>query len=545
MSNTKYTGRETKEGTWRVFKSGQSVAVAGPFKSAEEARAWITSAEEDKKKQGVQEAGLKLNKKINESADSYKFLVKPGRRPLVIYYDRFDIENISKQLHPSGERLFLKGRLEKVINDGEVQGYKFFIDKNSGRTLTIYYNRFDIENISKQLHPSGERLTITGILEEVPEHIHELSPQTLASYKKKAGAAASEADKLGEFEKGHQRFKGIMKATKKEFEQDRKNVRENAESTADKKTDAKIAALEKKIKDTQDAIGLARERRRMKGQRQQGSREMSLQKKINGLQQQMHMLQVGKKTAVNEDREYYAAERALANAKIAKENGDMGDYYTLMAEYHDNMMQWNQSKGRYNAADRDAEKVKQYTDAAQKHDLYSNMNEDGLIGNPTDRVTMDVPLMIRIMEYAREDAKTDMDLHNVAEQLIKLSASGKTLSMQDYDSIVAQQTENKIFELGAIGSAIGSATLGKTATSTSPTTQPTQANARPTSSTTSTTSSPTTTQPATSPTTTAAKPAPANLKPDEQDALNKIMSNAGLKTQFQQLVQKAKTVPGA
>ena len=30
-----------------------------------------------------------------------------------------------------------------------------------------------------------------------------------------------------------------------------------------------------------------------------------------------------------------------------------------------------------------------------------------------DTVTLDIPLMIRVLEYAREDAKTDMDLHKV------------------------------------------------------------------------------------------------------------------------------------
>lgn len=57
--------------------------------------------------------------------------------------------------------------------------------------------------------------------------------------------------------------------------------------------------------------------------------------------------------------------------------------------------------------------------------------------NPPDKITVDVPLLIRIMEYAREDAKTDMDLHNVTEKLISLSQEGKTLTMQDYDEIVA------------------------------------------------------------------------------------------------------------
>lgn len=56
--------------------------------------------------------------------------------------------------------------------------------------------------------------------------------------------------------------------------------------------------------------------------------------------------------------------------------------------------------------------------------------------NPTDTITMDVPLFIRMLEYAREDAKTDMDLHDVTEMANSLSADGKTLTMADYDGIV-------------------------------------------------------------------------------------------------------------
>jgi hypothetical protein len=53
-----------------------------------------------------------------------------------------------------------------------------------------------------------------------------------------------------------------------------------------------------------------------------------------------------------------------------------------------------------------------------------------------DTVTMDIPLLIRILEFAREDAKTDMDLHKVVETLIKMRGDG-TLSMQSYAKIVA------------------------------------------------------------------------------------------------------------
>jgi hypothetical protein len=63
--------------------------------------------------------------------------------------------------------------------------------------------------------------------------------------------------------------------------------------------------------------------------------------------------------------------------------------------------------------------------------------------NPSDKITLDVPLFIRLLEYAREDAKTDMDLHNVTEKAISASKTGKTLTMADYDSLVAGNSEDK------------------------------------------------------------------------------------------------------
>ena len=57
-----------------------------------------------------------------------------------------------------------------------------------------------------------------------------------------------------------------------------------------------------------------------------------------------------------------------------------------------------------------------------------------------DTVTMDIPLLIRVLEYAREDAKTDMDLHKVVENLINMRGKG-SLSMDMYDKIVAIKEE--------------------------------------------------------------------------------------------------------
>ena len=56
--------------------------------------------------------------------------------------------------------------------------------------------------------------------------------------------------------------------------------------------------------------------------------------------------------------------------------------------------------------------------------------------NPEDTITVDIPLFIRLLEYAREDAKDDMDLHKVTERITALSSEGKTLGMSDYDQIV-------------------------------------------------------------------------------------------------------------
>lgn len=61
--------------------------------------------------------------------------------------------------------------------------------------------------------------------------------------------------------------------------------------------------------------------------------------------------------------------------------------------------------------------------------------------NPIDVIKMDVPLLIRLLEYAKEDAKTDMDLHAVAENLIELSKESRVLDMTDYDSIITPDSE--------------------------------------------------------------------------------------------------------
>lgn len=51
-----------------------------------------------------------------------------------------------------------------------------------------------------------------------------------------------------------------------------------------------------------------------------------------------------------------------------------------------------------------------------------------------DTITLDIPFLIRVLEYAREDAKDDMALHRVVEKLIDIRNKG-TLTMDDYDFV--------------------------------------------------------------------------------------------------------------
>lgn len=76
------------------------------------------------------------------------------------------------------------------------------------------------------------------------------------------------------------------------------------------------------------------------------------------------------------------------------------------------------------------------TDMVDVHDFLGNFTQNvDESTNPEDVIQMDVPFLIRVMEYAREDAKTDQDLHFATERMIAASNSGQVLTMDQYESI--------------------------------------------------------------------------------------------------------------
>ena len=69
--------------------------------------------------------------------------------------------------------------------------------------------------------------------------------------------------------------------------------------------------------------------------------------------------------------------------------------------------------------------------------------------NPKDVIKLDVPLFIRMLEYAKEDAADDMDLHELATKTIALSKQRGILSMEDYDALIpAEETLAEDLDVG-------------------------------------------------------------------------------------------------
>ena len=70
------------------------------------------------------------------------------------------------------------------------------------------------------------------------------------------------------------------------------------------------------------------------------------------------------------------------------------------------------------------------------------VNQDGIqvIGN----VTMDIPLLIRILEHAREELKSDNELHLFVENLLACQSSQEVLDMSCFDKIVPATVDESV-----------------------------------------------------------------------------------------------------
>lgn len=71
-----------------------------------------------------------------------------------------------------------------------------------------------------------------------------------------------------------------------------------------------------------------------------------------------------------------------------------------------------------------------------------------------DTITFDIPLLIRVLEFTREDLKSDINLHKMVERLLNIRGKG-TLTMNEYGKIVkeevAEEEVEQIIEITTTG----------------------------------------------------------------------------------------------
>lgn len=125
-------------------------------------------------------------------------------------------------------------RTKKMQMEGKVES----VQQKSPRYTEVLFRTGDgrlmktpLENVTVV-----EKLADCDIVMEIKEErIDEISNELLAKYKATAGKDASEADKNGDYSRGNKRFGGIVKATKKQFDNDsKKRVKEEVDNfTAD------------------------------------------------------------------------------------------------------------------------------------------------------------------------------------------------------------------------------------------------------------------------------------------------------------------------
>lgn len=127
------------------------------------------------------------------------------------------------------------------------------------------------------------------------------------------------------------------------------------------------------------------------------------------------------------------ASPSLDEAKESKKEDVLGDWISDMLKY------------------KSYEEVKRILlnnlrDALMDDELVAKIKKEKNINeaqeeDKVDTITMDIPLFLRMLEYSREDAQKDLDLHDVTEKANLLGKERGILSMEDYNEIVGAAEE--------------------------------------------------------------------------------------------------------
>jgi hypothetical protein len=85
----------------------------------------------------------------------------------------------------------------------------------------------------------------------------------------------------------------------------------------------------------------------------------------------------------------------------------------------------------------------QMKDLKKVQEFFSKPMGEATQEDPTDIIAMDVPLFLRMLEWAKEEAAEDVDLHKVTERAIEAVKLRGLLSMDDYNDLIGESIEEE------------------------------------------------------------------------------------------------------
>jgi hypothetical protein len=287
--------------------------------------------------------------------------------------------------------------------------------QHTGHTLNA---RDDNHRRRKIAYHIGEEFS-----EDEVQMIDELSSELLGRYKKAAGEQASAADKAGDYEKGNKRFKGINKATMKQFNNDLKKEevepieeisqklagnyygaatkkhiekvgikpnmydriekdmgkkrKEGIDRALDRLTKEETELEEGTFKYHMDKAIAAHERGDAKKKEYHLGNAKTARYAIPSADYSKHKELFDKYKQMNESSDAYEkSEDHKVKAEMAKGDGNMGAYHAHMVNHHELKGHWHASKGRHEAADKEYEKAEKHHNDSLKHPFQEEADLD-------------------------------------------------------------------------------------------------------------------------------------------------------------------------
>jgi hypothetical protein len=184
-------------------------------------QSWLTLASKVYEKHG----NVVLNVYTDEDWVTKALVQYNGKEGAHGYYE---FSNIQQQPTP---RLSSATALRAAVaaDDRDAFGQAAGVDPN---TLIAGQPFFDV--VKHYLMPHAEKAAAKVAKKKVKEPVAELSNELLGRYKKAAAVDAKKADAEGDYARGNKRFSGIVKATKKQFDNDERSVTEVSKDTLDR-----------------------------------------------------------------------------------------------------------------------------------------------------------------------------------------------------------------------------------------------------------------------------------------------------------------------